>query len=351
MTERYKIVALVPAHNEEETIQQTVESLIRQTQPLLIIVVADNCTDNTVQIVRKLEKKYKTIKLFQTVNNNKKKAGAITQVFEQIKKSHVDIDAILLIDADTKMAEDAIQKGYERLFSDETLAAICSKAGVIPYKGNNPFKWILYQLQRLEYASFDTQRIETLGRIKVVHGMCGLHKWSAFKEVNGFNDENIVEDYDLTIKYKEAGYKVSFEPSMRAWTNVPTTLPEWWRQRLRWHRGGVDTLREHGWNKTTKMEILQHFWVNFLMIFQFYFLVVLILMLIQGFFVMHGIVLIITLLGLFENLYRLKYLEDKRFVDYLFRIVLIPEMVYGLMNSLNLYNSYYLSFTKRKQDW
>lgn len=351
MTKKYKVIAIVPAHNEEKTIQQTVESLIQQTQPLLTIVVADNCIDNTISIVRRLEEKYETVKLFETVNNTKKKAGAINQVFEQIKISGVDIDAILLMDADTRMSKEAIQEGYKRLFSDETLAAVCSRAGVIPYKGRNPFEWILYQLQRLEYASFDTQRIETLGKIKVVHGMCGLHKWSAFKEVNGFNDNNIVEDYDLTIKYKEAGYKVSFVPSMKAWTNVPTTLREWWRQRLRWHRGGIDTLREHGWNKTTKMEILQHFWVNFLMIFQFYFLVVLMLMLVQGFFVMHGIVLIIMLLGLFEGLYRLKYLEDKKFVDYLFRVILIPEMVYGLMNNLNLYNSYYLSFMKKEQSW
>jgi cellulose synthase/poly-beta-1,6-N-acetylglucosamine synthase-like glycosyltransferase len=181
--------------------------------------------------------------------------------------------------------------------------------------------------------------------------MCGLHRWSAFKEVNGFNDNNIVEDYDLTIKYKEAGYKVSFEPSMRAWTNVPTTLPEWWKQRLRWHRGGVDTLREHGWNNTTKMEILQHFWVNLLMIFQFYFLAVLILMLIQGALVMHGIVLSVMLFGLIESLYRLKYLEDRKLVDYLVRIILIPEMIYGLLNSINLYNSYYLSFFKKEQSW
>ncbi|MEA3453924.1 MAG: glycosyltransferase family 2 protein [Candidatus Caldatribacteriota bacterium] len=350
MSRKYKVVSIVPAHNEEKTIRQTIESLVFQTQPLVVIVAADNCTDKTVQIVKELEKEHSSVKLFITKNNSRKKAGAINQVIEQIKISGVDIDAILLMDADTRIAQEAVQKGYARLLSDNNLAAICSRAGVIPYKGKNPFKWILYQLQRLEYASFDTQRIETLGRIKVVHGMCGLHRWSAFKEVNGFND-SIVEDYDLTIKYKEAGYKVSFEPSMRAWTNVPTTLREWWRQRLRWHRGGIDTLRRYGWNNTTRMEIIQHFWVNFLMIFQFYFLVVLILMLIQGTLVMHGIVLAVMLLGLIENLYRLKYLEDRKLVDYLFRIILIPEMLYGLLNSINLYNSYYLSFFKKEQNW
>ena len=46
-----KIVVVVPAHNEQESIARTIKALLGQTrQPDRIVVVADNCTDQTVQI-------------------------------------------------------------------------------------------------------------------------------------------------------------------------------------------------------------------------------------------------------------------------------------------------------------
>ena len=46
------VIALVPAHNEEEQISATLDSLLAQTIPLdKILVILDNCTDSTEQIV------------------------------------------------------------------------------------------------------------------------------------------------------------------------------------------------------------------------------------------------------------------------------------------------------------
>jgi glycosyltransferase involved in cell wall biosynthesis len=48
-----RIVCLIPAYNEEESIVRTVESLRRQTRvPDLIVVLANNCTDRTAERVR-----------------------------------------------------------------------------------------------------------------------------------------------------------------------------------------------------------------------------------------------------------------------------------------------------------
>ena len=44
-----KVVVVVPAHNEQESIARTIKALLGQTrQPDRIVVVADNCTDRTV---------------------------------------------------------------------------------------------------------------------------------------------------------------------------------------------------------------------------------------------------------------------------------------------------------------
>jgi cellulose synthase/poly-beta-1,6-N-acetylglucosamine synthase-like glycosyltransferase len=48
------VAVLIPAHNEAELIGATVASLQRQTRPAdRVIVMADNCTDDTVAIARR----------------------------------------------------------------------------------------------------------------------------------------------------------------------------------------------------------------------------------------------------------------------------------------------------------
>jgi cellulose synthase/poly-beta-1,6-N-acetylglucosamine synthase-like glycosyltransferase len=237
------------------------------------------------------------------------------------------------------------------LNSNSNLAAVCSKAGILPCQEKKLFKRFLHELQRLEYSEFDAQRVETFGNIKVVHGMAALHRWTALKEVGGFDEDNLVEDYELTIKYKEAGYNVTAELSMRAWTELPLSLREWWKQRLRWNRGGLDTLKDHGWNKVTRRYILQHYWMNIFMAFQWVFFTAFVTMLVQREFLMHGLVLILTAVSTLASLYRLKYLEKISFIDVIFRISLIPELFYGLLISINLYHSYFLFFSKKEQSW
>ena len=47
------IVAIIPAHNEGQSIQGTIASLLHQPHsPDRILVVSDNSTDNTVEIAR-----------------------------------------------------------------------------------------------------------------------------------------------------------------------------------------------------------------------------------------------------------------------------------------------------------
>jgi cellulose synthase/poly-beta-1,6-N-acetylglucosamine synthase-like glycosyltransferase len=344
-----QLLAIVPAHNEQKIIANTIVDLLNQSLGISILIVADNCSDDTVSIVKEFERQYPNVKLMETVDNNKKKAGAVNQAITAI--GNYPLDAILLMDADTRIDVYAVERAWNTLSSDRTLAAVCSKAGVLPYEGKNLFEWFLYYLQRLEYSLFDSQRVETLGCIKVVHGMAALHRWSSILEVGGFDDDNLVEDYDLTIRYKEAGYNVTIELEMKAWTEVPVKLRDWWKQRLRWNRGGVDTLKKHGWNVVTKNHIIQHYVMNIITIFQWVFLIMFVALLFRGGLLMHGLVLIITLLSMSSSIYRLKYLEERNVLDYVFRLLLIPELLYGILQTSNQYHAYYNFLTNKKQSW
>ena len=66
------ITVLVPAHDEADQIAATLAGLRRQTlPPTRVVVVADNCSDETVAIARAAG-----AEVFETVGNADKKAGA-----------------------------------------------------------------------------------------------------------------------------------------------------------------------------------------------------------------------------------------------------------------------------------
>src|ERR671932_775536 len=77
------ITALIPCHNEQECLPQAIQSLLLQTRPPdRIVVVADNCTDDTVKVGRSCG-----VDVWKTVANHYKKVGALNQAFERLLPS------------------------------------------------------------------------------------------------------------------------------------------------------------------------------------------------------------------------------------------------------------------------
>jgi len=59
-------VIITPAHNEEALIEQTLESMVAQTvRPLKWVVVSDNSTDRTAEIVRRYAARHDFMQLFE----------------------------------------------------------------------------------------------------------------------------------------------------------------------------------------------------------------------------------------------------------------------------------------------
>ena len=76
------VTIILPAHNEEKIIKQAIESLLNQSYwDTEIIVCLDNCTDKTEAILNDNFGDNYAVKIFKSVNNQKKKAGALNQLF------------------------------------------------------------------------------------------------------------------------------------------------------------------------------------------------------------------------------------------------------------------------------
>ena len=92
-----RLIAISPAHNEAACIGATVDALKAQTRrPDRIIVVADNCTDDTETVAAA-----HGAEVLTTVGNTGRKAGALNFALEQILPGLADTDHVFIQDADT----------------------------------------------------------------------------------------------------------------------------------------------------------------------------------------------------------------------------------------------------------
>lgn len=97
-------MAIIPAHNEEDGIEKTIRSLLRQVPaPSVVLVMADNCTDETIPRARAAG-----AEVIETVGNTAKKAGALNQGLARVLPLLSDDDFVLAMDADGELTGDFI---------------------------------------------------------------------------------------------------------------------------------------------------------------------------------------------------------------------------------------------------
>ena len=109
------VTAIVPAYNEAEHIADTVRSLQQQDRPPdVILVVDDHSDDDTGPIAERLG-----ATVLRPPRNTGSKAGA-----QNYALSHVSTDYVMVLDADTTLAPDAIRRTLPA-FDDAGVAAAC----------------------------------------------------------------------------------------------------------------------------------------------------------------------------------------------------------------------------------
>src|SRR6478609_11264224 len=146
-----RIVALVPAHNEEADIARTIEGLLSQTRPIdRIVVILDNCTDGTEAIVRR----YKNVTIQKTFGNIDKKVGALTQGWQRWA---ADFDFVLGVDGDTKLANDALEQLEAEMLRVPSAAGVMCRYTFDINLGTTFVARQLIRAQRLDFASWLTE--------------------------------------------------------------------------------------------------------------------------------------------------------------------------------------------------
>jgi cellulose synthase/poly-beta-1,6-N-acetylglucosamine synthase-like glycosyltransferase len=112
--------------------------------------------------------------------------------------------------------------------------------------GNRP--GMLGRWQHIEYVmglNLDRRMFDVLHCMPTVPGAIGAFRREALEEVGGITDDTLAEDTDLTMAICRAGWRVTYAADARAWTEVPVTFGQLWRQRYRWCYGTMQAMWKH----------------------------------------------------------------------------------------------------------
>jgi cellulose synthase/poly-beta-1,6-N-acetylglucosamine synthase-like glycosyltransferase len=238
---RQRIVALVPAHNEETGIARTIASLLAQDRPLDdIIIIANGCTDRTAQIARQFP-----VTVLELPFLKHRKAQALNTAWQQYAR---DAGIVIGLDGDSELPPFAVG-AWEREFSaDDHLGGSSSQ----PVMTGNSF---LSRMQRAEFAKTATITLRR-GGVSVISGTGCAFRGEALREAalipaqhGPWTYESAVEDYFLTYQLRRLGWRCVMSPSVWCFTGSMKTLKSLWYQRIKWQYGTVGDLVRFGFTR------------------------------------------------------------------------------------------------------
>lgn len=231
------ITFLVPAYNEEKNIGNCLKSLVNLNYPknkIKIIAINDGSTDRTEDIIKKF-KKY-GVKLINKRNEGKK-SKALNYALKNVK---IDTDLIACMDSDSFAEKNYLLKlvGY---LENPKVGAVTACLKV--YKTDNfirRLQWVEYMFSiffRKMFSLFDCQY--------VTPGAGTIFKTKLVKKLGGFDENNITEDMEMALRIHSIGYKIQNSINGIVYTDIPKTLKDLYKQRIRWDRGYIQNFKKY----------------------------------------------------------------------------------------------------------
>lgn len=232
-----KVTILVPAHNEELVIAATIEKItpILKKQDRLV-VIADNCSDRTVEIAR--ARGATVIERYDSQNRGK--GYALDYGLQFIKPEPSDV--VLIIDADCtvhphaieKLTEYAIAKGRPVQGTYLMTAAGDSKSS----------KDFVAQFANIVRNLVRPRGLNSLGQSTLLNGTGMAFPWSVITTVD-LASGHIVEDMKLGLDLAIAGHKPAFCQEAKVTAPFPSSLQTSRNQKTRWEHGHLEMIKAY----------------------------------------------------------------------------------------------------------
>ncbi|RYZ29774.1 MAG: glycosyltransferase family 2 protein [Chitinophagaceae bacterium] len=275
---------LAPAYNEGATIIENVRSLLSiYYNNFEVIIINDGSKDDSLQklidvydlevvpyyseqpiktkpirgVYKSRNPVYKKLVVVDKVNGGK--ADALNVGINIAQNQYVvciDVDCILEQDAMLKLTKPFLENGHARVIATGGVVRIANSCEVKDGKIVQVHlpKQFLPRMQALEYI-----RAFLLGRMAwsrmngllLISGAFGAFDRDIVIAVGGYDHNTVGEDMELVVRMRrymeelELPYEVAYIPDPLCWTEAPGSYKILGRQRNRWTRGTIETLRMH----------------------------------------------------------------------------------------------------------
>jgi cellulose synthase/poly-beta-1,6-N-acetylglucosamine synthase-like glycosyltransferase len=275
---------IAPAFNEGATIIENVRSLLSiYYSNLEVIIINDGSTDDCLDklidvyhlkkvnefvryaiptkpikaIYKSTNPVYKKLVVIDKVNGGK--ADALNTGINIAKNDYIvaiDVDCILEQDALLKIVKPLMEETSKRVIASGGVVRIansCIIQDVSLVKVVLPKKY-LPRMQALEYIrAFLLGRMAwtRLNGLLLISGAFGAFDKDLVIKCGGYNPKTVGEDMELVVRMrrymeeKKEPYQVKYIPDPLCWTEAPSSFKILGRQRNRWMRGTIETLRAH----------------------------------------------------------------------------------------------------------
>ena len=240
VNENYKpfVSIMIPAHNEESVIANTVENILNIDYPKYeVIVIDDRSSDSTPVVIKNLAAKHENvIAMIREKDAFPGKSAVLNDAFKIAKG-----EAILVFDADATVEPDFLNKLIPMLEPADVGAVQARK--IIRNKDIN----LLTRCQNNEYTTdthFQIGRDAVKGAVEL-RGNGELIKRAAIEDIGGWNNFTITDDLDMSTRLHIKGWDVRFCPDACVYEEGIVSLMPLFRQRRRWLEGTIRRYLEY----------------------------------------------------------------------------------------------------------
>ncbi|MEW6009689.1 MAG: response regulator [Euryarchaeota archaeon] len=237
-----RVSIIIPAHNEEMTIEKCVRSLSlmnyyhKGEKNFEVLVINDGSTDKTGEILDNLKKEVDCLRII-TRKPPRSGNGKGYVLNDGIRMAEGDVIAVF--DADARVGSDFLSKIIPYL-NEEKVAGV--QARVRMY---NADRNLLTRMQEVEFSIFGNiilRSRDIMGKNGFLGGNGQITTRKAIEEIGGWDGFAVTEDLNMSIKLMIKGYKIRYCGKAHVFQEAVPYWKPFFRQRVRWATGNLETL-------------------------------------------------------------------------------------------------------------
>lgn len=244
-TEELPFVTIqVAIYNEGHVVTRLLDSCLKVDYPddRFEIVVVDDSTDETTDILKEYERRYyPKIKVIHRNTRAGYKAGALNEALKNTRG-----EFILVLDADSVLEPDFLKKTIPLFLADEKLGFIQGKLKYLDERKS----WLTRTFAFInDWFAHSLQ--SSFSRCNMIMGFVGhggIFRRKALEEVGGWMSDTIAEDLDMAYRLQLKGWKALYVENAVSYEEVP---PSYYSAVIRFKRhlkGPLQNLVKHGWS-------------------------------------------------------------------------------------------------------